>query len=262
MSNFQSIVCDLDGVLYLAAEPVPGAGEALRALADAGIDLWFVTNNSTRTADDTAAKISLRTGYPASAGQVVTSAMSTAAHLRGHVGSAMVLGGDGLVRALTAAGISVLDASDAPEGDPAEVDAVVIGLDLHLSYRRLAAATAAVRAGARLVASNIDATFPTPKGLAPGAGSMVAAVERATDRTAEPCGKPHEPMLRFLADRMAPGPVLVVGDRLDTDLSLGWAAGWATALVLTGVTTDDESQDPRIDMVLASIAELPAALGL
>lgn len=262
MSNFQSIVCDLDGVLYLASEAVPGAGEALQALAGAGIELWFVTNNSTRTADDTAAKISLRTGYPASPGQVVTSAMATAEHLRHDIASAMVLGGDGLVRELTAAGIVVLDPSDVPEGVPAEVDAVVVGLDLHLTYGRLAAATAAVRAGARLVASNIDATFPTPQGLAPGAGSMVAAVERATDRTAEPCGKPQQPMLRFLADRIAPGPVLVVGDRLDTDLALGWAAGWATALVLTGVATVDDSQDPRIDLVLGSIAELPAALGL
>ena len=262
MSNFRSIVCDLDGVLYLAAEPVPGAGAALAAVAAAGADLWFVTNNSTRTPDDVAAKISLRTGYPARADQVVTSALSTAAHLRGVAASALVLGGEGLVQALTDVGIAVVDASEPAENEAAEVDAVVIGLDHALSYRRLAAATAAVRAGARLVASNIDATYPTPHGLDPGAGSMVAAVERASGRTAEPCGKPHEPMRRFLADRLAPGPVLVVGDRLDTDLALGWASGWATALVLTGVTTADEAGDPRIDMVLPSIAALPTALGL
>lgn len=262
MSNFRSIVCDLDGVLYLGAEPVPGAGAALAAVADAGIELWFVTNNSTRSPADVADKITLRTGYPARPERVVSSALSTAEHLRGHVASAMVFGGDGLVQALTDVGIVVMEVSDAPDEGPADVAAVVVGLDYALTYRRLSAAVAAVRAGARLVASNIDATYPTPQGLAPGAGSIVAAVECASGRTAEPCGKPYEPMRRLLAERMAPGEVLVVGDRLDTDLTLGWTAGWATALVLTGVATPEDAADPRIDMTLTSIADLPAALGL
>ncbi len=262
MTNLRSIVCDLDGVLYLGSETVPGAGRTLETLESAGIDLWFVTNNSTKTPEEVAAKIVLRTGYQARPERVVTSALAAADLLAGTVSSALVLGEPGLRTALTDAGITAIDASDVPGPGPAEVDAVVVGLDYGFTYQRLAAASMAVRAGARLVGSNGDATFPTPHGQAPGAGSMVAAVEKASGVVAELCGKPHPAMRRLLASRLADGPVLVVGDRIDTDLELGWAEGWATALVLTGVGRTGDTGAGKIDHVLPSIAELPAALGL
>jgi 4-nitrophenyl phosphatase len=110
------------------------------------------------------------------------------------------------------------------------------------------------------VASNTDATLPTPDGLLPGAGSIVAALETATGRTAEVAGKPHEPMRRLLSERIGTGPVWVVGDRADTDLALARAGGWTGVLVLTGVTRDPGSADPAADLVTGSLAEFAGRL--
>lgn len=255
MGNFTTVVCDLDGVLYRGPEPVAGAGAALEEIAAAGIRLLFATNNSTRTAAEVAAVIESRTRYPASPADVVTSAMATAHHLAGVARSVYVVGGRGLPPTLSAAGIPIVESWR-------EADCVVVGLDPNLTYEKLADATLAVRAGARLVATNDDATFPTPQGLVPGAGALVAALERATGRHAEVCGKPHEPMRRLLRELAGAGPVLVVGDRVETDIALGMAEGWATVVTLTGVSTPEEAQRAGADHMVASIADLPPILGI
>ncbi len=144
-----------------------------------------------------------------------------------------------------------------------EADAVVTGLDFNLSYASLVGATLAVQHGATFYATNDDSTYPTAEGLYPGAGSISAVVERATGLTPIVCGKPYEPM-RTLLEQYAGDHPLIVGDRADTDIALGKAEGWATALVMTGVTTDvgDIPHRYKPDIVLESLAELPAALGL
>lgn len=252
-----AVVCDLDGVVYVERTPIPGAGGALQALADAGIMLVFVTNNSTKSADDVVAGIAATTGFVADPRRVVTSGMATAHYLQGLADSAYVVGGKGLATALVDAGIEVTE-------DWRRADAVVAGLDRDLSYEKLRRATLALRSGARFVASNVDATFPGEDGQYPGGGSIVAALETASDRTAFVCGKPHEPARALVSQLVGDSNVLVVGDRLETDIAMADAAGWQSALVLTGVTDAEELQpgSPRASVVLSSIRDLPGYLGI
>lgn len=255
MGNFATVVCDLDGVLYRGPEPVEGAGATLDEIAAAGIRLLFVTNNSTRTVEEVAAVIESRTRHQVDPADVVTSAMATAHHLAGATQGVFVIGGRGLPPTLAAVDIPIVESWR-------EADCVVVGLDPTLTFEKLADATLAIRAGARFVATNDDATFPTPQGLVPGAGSLVAALECATARRAEVCGKPHGPMRVLLGDLAGEGPVLVIGDRVETDIALGLAEGWTTVVTLTGVSTPDEALASGADHVVASVADLPAILGL
>lgn len=248
-----TIICDLDGVVYLGDEPVPGAGASLDRLDREGYRVVFCTNNSSRRRRDLAAKIAQVSGYPAKPSQVLSSATAAARLVAGSSAHALVVGGEGIDEALAEAGVEVTD-------DWRKADTVMVGLDRRLSYERLASATLALRDGARFVATNRDATFPSPRGLLPGAGSMVAALEAASGRSAETAGKPHEPMRELLRAAAGEGPVWVVGDRPDTDLAMAHAEGWQAVLVLTGVTTAPDSVDPSPGLVLDSIAELPAAL--
>ena len=138
-----------------------------------------------------------------------------------------------------------------------EARAVVAGLDLSLTYESLTRAVMAVERGSRFVATNTDVTYPTPEGLWPGAGALVAAVEAATGVTAEVAGKPHLPMRSLLEERLAGRGVAVIGDRAETDVALGVAEGGQTILVLTGVTTSPAGADPKPDHVVASIVDIP-----
>lgn len=255
MSNSRTVVCDLDGVLYRGADAIVGAGEALQRLRAAGWCVLYATNNSTRTAAEVAATIKTRTGFAADAGDVVTSGMATAHHLRGTVDAVSVIGGQGLAPTIEAAGIRIVP------GDSDLIEAVVVGLDRALTYDKLAAATLAVRRGARLVATNDDPTFPTPEGLVPGAGSLVAALERATDRVAEVCGKPHRPMAELVAALAGDGEIVMIGDRIETDIQFGIDNGWHTVLVLTGVTGAEAAAASGAGKVISSIVELPELLG-
>ena len=251
----EALVCDLDGVLYRGNEAIAGAGAALATLAGAGVDLVFVTNNSTKTAAEAAAKISALTGFPARAADVVTSAQAAVHLLVPGTPPTLLFGAAGARGPLEEAGIPVVD-------DWHVAEAVVAGLDLSLTYESLTRAVMAVGHGARFIATNTDVTYPTPEGLWPGAGALVAAVEAATGVTPEVAGKPHAAMRNLLGDRLAGRRVAVVGDRPETDLVLGGAEGWETILVLTGVTTTPDGVSPTPDHVVASIADVPALFGL
>ena len=252
----RAIACDLDGVIYVDTQGVPGAGAALDQLVAAGFNLIFVTNNSTKTQRDVRDHIAQRTGFAGPA-EVVTSGMATAGELVGVAERVLVIGGAGLVTTLEAHGLEVV-------ADWRRAEAVVVGLDRDLSYGKLSEATLAIRAGAGFYATNADATYPMPDGLYPGGGAIVAFLERSTDVPAIICGKPHAPARAMVRKLAGGGGVLVVGDRAETDIGMGIAEGWATALVLTGVV-DDPGQiaaEYRPDLVLGSIADLPAALGI
>lgn len=253
MSNSTAVVCDLDGVILRGNAAIAGAGAALDALMAAGHEIVFATNNSTRTPLDVATRIRDLARFAAEPEQVVTSAQATAHHLRERVESVFIIGEDGLAAALREAGIEVV-------ADAGGADAVVVGLDRAVTYDKLAAATLAVRAGALLVASNTDATFPTAAGLVPGAGTFVAALERSTGVTAVPCGKPHDPMADLVAARVGSDSVIMVGDRIETDIEFGRRHGWTTVLVLTGVTSREQSVGCAADHVLDSVADLPGVV--
>ena len=251
-----TVVCDIDGVLVLGNQPIAGAGETLDLLRAAGFSLVFVTNNSTRTPAMIRRHVHEVTGFDPGSDHVLSSGMAAARHIRGVVSRVFVLGSDGLRDTLREGGVDVtLDWSEA--------DAVVSGMDFAVSYAALAHAGLAVQNGATFYATNDDASYPRPDGLYPGAGALQAVVERTTGVAPIVCGKPYSPMREMLEDVGGSHP-MVVGDRPDTDIALGKAEGWATALVLTGVTGSVETVPAELlpTIVLESISALPTALGI
>lgn len=243
-----NLVCDLDGVVYLGGRAIPGSAEALKELTESGWQVVFCTNNSSRTPTQVAAKLADVTGFEAEPSQVITSAQAAATLLASQRPPTLVLGGDGIREALTEVGIRLVERA-------VEAEAVVVGLALDLSYSSLREAVRAVVGGARLIATNLDATYPSEDGPWPGGGAIVAAVETASGVKAEPAGKPWPPMRALIQARLAPGSVWVVGDRPDTDLALAREAGWSAALVLSGVTRPDDDIRPAPDLVVADLAE-------
>lgn len=246
-----SWVLDLDGVLWLADQPVPGAPEAVGRLRAAGRSVLFLTNNSSLTIAQYVAKLASM-GVPAAEEEVVTSAQA-AASLLAPGSSALVCGGPGVREALVRRGVVVLARPPA--------DAVVLGWDRSFDFSRLALATEAVLGGSRLVGTNGDATYPTPGGVLPGAGALLAAVSYATGAEPTVAGKPHRPTIELLAAR-AEAVEVVVGDRPSTDGRLAAALGVPFALVHTGVTPPDHGDlDPVPDVEGADLgAVVDAAL--
>jgi 4-nitrophenyl phosphatase len=238
-------VLDLDGVVWLSDEPIAGAADAVARLRARGERVLFATNNSAVRLADQEAKLE-GFGIPAR-GDVVTSAMA-AARLVEPGERALVAGGPGIVEALEARGATPVRDGDA--------DAVVVGFHRDFDYERMRIAVRAVQRGARLVATNDDATYPTPDGPIPGGGAIVAAIAYASGVTPVVAGKPHAPMADLV--RAIGGDAgTVVGDRPETDGAFARTLGYAFALVLTGVTHEsDLPVDPAPDEVAASLAAL------
>jgi glycerol-1-phosphatase len=228
---YDALLFDLDGVLYRGDDPVAGAPETIHALREAGATIRFLTNNSARTPDEVAERLR-RMGIEADAAEVVTSANATAALLRreGASGTAYVIGENGIRTALAGIGIQVVD------GEPQRADLVVVGWDRDLTYDRLRIAALLIQRGARLVATNADATYPAADGLWPGGGAILAAVVTATGATPTVVGKPSRPMFEAAAEATGARHPLVIGDRLDTDVAGAAAMGWDSLLVLTGAS--------------------------
>jgi HAD superfamily hydrolase (TIGR01450 family) len=247
-----TILCDLDGVIYRGARALPGVPEALERLLATGISIYFITNNSTRTPQATAEKISTLTGVPTEADQVLTSGMAAMTMLGAPDGPVLVVGEDGLREAVEDGGLTVTD-------DPSAARSVVVGLTRSLSYEMISGAMQAIRAGARFVATNDDTTFPTEDGLAPGCGAIVAAIAAASGRAPEVAGKPNEPMRDLIRSRVG-RDAWVIGDRVDTDIALAATEpGWRSVLVLTGITDIDQARGGEADFV---VADFPAAVDL
>ncbi|RYG44700.1 HAD-IIA family hydrolase [bacterium] len=221
---------DLDGTLFRGSVAIPGAAEAVNALRARGAAIRFLTNNSTRTRDEFAAKLR-GFGYVAEDREVYSTAAGTAFHLNeSGLKSAFVVGEIGLKATLAESGIAVVEEGPA--------DAVVVGLARNFSYDMLKEAMERIRAGAAFVATNPDKTYPVEGGgLIPGAGSIVAAVRACSGVEPFIVGKPNPFLVRAAVAelRLNPEEVLVVGDRLDTDIEAGKAAGCPTWLVLSGV---------------------------
>lgn len=244
-------VIDLDGVVRLGAQPVAGAAGAVARLRSAGEDVAFVTNNSSQTRAEVAAELD-ELGIPDAAPLVITSAMAVATLIR--PGERVLLcGGPGIAEALVERGADVVTEGGA--------DAVVVGFHRTFDYDRMAVAARAVRNGARLVASNDDAAYPTPDGLAPGAGAILAGIARAAgDPPVLVAGKGHPPMLELVRHRLGPHGV-VVGDRPDTDGRFARDLGYRFALVLSGVTRiEDLPVDPTPDLIADDLAGVVDAL--
>lgn len=237
VDGYDLVILDLDGVVYLGPDPIPGAVEAVNRLHQLGMALMFATNNAARRPDEVAAHL-VDLGIPADADEVQTSSQAAAALLAERLPSGskvLVVGTDGLAAEVAAGGLTpVASADDGPV-------AVVQGYGPNVGWPELAEACIAVRAGALWVATNADRTLPSPRGPLPGNGSLVAALGTALDRRPdEVVGKPAPTLFQRAAQRTGASRPLVVGDRLDTDIEGVRRAGMDSMLVLTGVSTAED----------------------
>lgn len=253
------ILCDLDGVVWLAHRPIPGSVEAIARLRAAGHRVLFVTNNSSARVEDQEAALGA-IGIPAT-GDVLTSAQAAAILV--HPGErALVCGGDGVVQALQARGVETVLSSD-PGADGAAFDAVVVGWHRTFDYVGLTRAAQAVHGGARLVGTNDDATYPTPDGPIPGGGSILAAVATAAGVTPVIAGKPYSPMADLVRGVVGDDAALLavmVGDRPSTDGLFAATLGCRYAHVDSGVTPPGTLVSPTPDLAVADLAAVAEAV--
>lgn len=231
---YDTCVLDLDGVVYVGAEAVPGAPQHLAAARKDGMHLAYVTNNAARP-PDAVAKHLARLGIETAVSDVVTSAQAAArllADLLPHGSTVFLLGGEGLAVALAERGlVPVTD----PESDPRPV-AVAQGYSPDTPWRQVVAGAMLVRDGLPWVASNTDMTLPTANGPGPGNGTLVRLVADYSGHEPVVAGKPQPPLFQETLRRVGGQRPLLVGDRLDTDIAGARNVGWDSLLVLTGVT--------------------------
>jgi 4-nitrophenyl phosphatase len=272
------LLVDLDGVVYRGAEPVPGVAALLAERAAAGDDVVYVTNNSMHYRADYVTRLASM-GAPVAADRVVSSPRATALYLAERepgIRRVLTVGASGLDRELRDVGLDVVAAAHVAERMAKEgldgwaaagrPDAVVTGLDPQLTYLRIAAAADCIRAGARFIATNRDPVYPTERGLRPGAGSVVAAIEVASGVSPLVIGKP-EPLLLVEAAHAVgadPASAVVIGDGLGTDIAAARAVGARSVLILTGVSSRAEAdvlaEELRPTAVAADAAELAVIL--
>lgn len=252
------VVCDLDGVVWLGDEPIPGSAAAVEALRAAGHRVLFATNFSFAPVEETERKLE-RCGIPAQ-GDVVTSAQA-AAHVVHPGERVLVCAGPGVVQAVEQRGASVVTRG--------RIDAVIVGFHRTFDFEVMSRASSAVRGGARLIGTNDDATYPTPQGEIPGGGAILASVEVASGCAALVAGKPHQPMADLVRHMLGFGAgsgkdavgarMVMVGDRPSTDGLFARRLGCRYAQVWSGVTAQHDSVEPRPDLSadsLAGIADL------
>jgi HAD superfamily hydrolase (TIGR01450 family) len=239
-SVYDLAMLDLDGVVYVGPDAVPGAAEALKVARDNDIRLAYITNNAARTPHEVAEHLRALSMPGVSDGDVVTSAQAVA-HLVADAlpaGSAVLLvGGEGLRSPLEERGLRCVTSMD---DGPA---AVVQGFHPDVGWRQLSEAAFAIQAGLPWFASNTDLTIPTARGIAPGNGSLVQAIRNATGASPVVAGKPEKALFDETIERMGGTRPLMVGDRLDTDIDGAIRAGTDSLAVLTGVSTLQEIID-------------------
>ena len=250
------VLCDLDGVVWLAHQPIPGSVRAIASLREAGIRVVFVTNNSFSTYEEQVAALG-SIGIPAE-GDIVTSAMSAATAMKSGW-RVLVCGGRGLIEEIGRVTNDVVVAYNEPMA-AGDFDAVVVGFHREFNYQVLTDALTAVRGGAVLIGSNDDPTYPTPNGPIPGGGSILAAIEKASGVTPTVTGKPYGPMaklVRELCGDVAPEEMVMIGDRSDTDGGFAKVLGARFAMVLSGVMDAADAVDADIFAAdLSVVAEI------
>jgi len=238
-NQFDGFLVDLDGVVWVGRELVPGSVDALRKLHEMGKELVFVTNNPGRPPATYVERLR-SAGVEVEDDRVVTAGVTTARLAAGRVGagaSALVIGAPGLKEATAEAGLELLAGEAAREAE-----AVLVSGHREFDYEELLAATRALQAGASLFATSRDPTLPMPDGPWPGTGAVLAAVETASGKTAEIGGKP-EPHLFEQARALIPDAerVAMVGDRIASDIVGAQGAGLPGVLVLSGACTREDA---------------------
>lgn len=249
-----TVLCDMDGVVWLAHREIPGASRAVNLLREAGVTVGFVTNNSFSTrADhqDHLAAIGIECGD-----HLFTSAMAAATAIEPGM-RVFLCGGRGLAEEIERKGATVMYAHH-HRGCP-EADAVVVGLHLEMDYGTISDAARLVRDGALFVASNTDPIYPTPDGPVPGGGSVVAAITTAAGSAPLVTGKPHQPLADLVTASVGSlhDSSWFVGDRHDTDGGFARRLGCRFAHVLSGT---EKLAAPGADLVARDLAEVAGML--
>lgn len=253
LDQIKALILDADGVVWKGNNPIGDLNQIFKKLNENGIEYCFATNNSSKTIDKYLERFK-SFQIPVTKEQIFTSGKTTAEilkkqHPKG--GNVFVVGMKGLKQTLSEAGFNHSDTNPL---------AVIVGLDTEVTYSKLRTATLMIRQGIPFIATNADKTFPSPEGLVPGAGSIVAALIASSDIKPEVIGKPHTPIfegaLTYLNKRSE--EVLVVGDRLETDIAGGQDVGCKTAVVLSGVSTREMSEawKPPPDMIADNLSQI------
>ncbi|GEL07797.1 TIGR01457 family HAD-type hydrolase [Salisediminibacterium halotolerans] len=238
--NYQGYLIDLDGTMYRGEETIDAAAKFVERLNEKNIPHLFVTNNSSRTPEQVAEKLSAM-NIPATAKDVFTTSMATANYIYDQFGTASVymIGEEGLSQALKDKGMKL---------STTQPKAVVIGIDRAINYEKLSNACLAVRAGAAFISTNADVAIPSEEGLLPGNGSITSVVSVSTGRSPQFIGKPESVIVDQALDVLGTdrSETLMVGDNYDTDIMAGINAEMDTLLVHTGVTSPRELQEKAV----------------
>ena len=253
------LIIDMDGVLWRGKQPLPGLERFFETLHRLTIRFVLATNNATKSREEYLAKLE-QFGLNVGDEAILTSPQATASYLARHAPQAQVfvIGEAGLIAELRAAGLCVVNER------PERATHVVVGLDRGLTYAKLAEACLLIRRGAAFIGTNPDLTFPSERGLVPGNGAVLAALQAATGVAPLIIGKPQPEMILQAMARMncTPENTAMIGDRLDTDILGGQRAGLTTILMLSGVTGREDLNRSAIapDYVFANLDELADAL--
>jgi len=249
----KALILDMDGVLWRENDPIGDLNAIFRGFHETGLKVMLATNNATRTPAQYVEKITSLGGI-VEEDQIVNSSMGVTYLLKKRFpqgGPVYAIGEIGLIRALEQEGFIQSE----------EPGLAVIGsMDREINFQKLKKATLLIRSGIPFYFTNPDRTFPTPEGLIPGAGSLLAALEAASDVTPIIAGKPSTTLFEFALERLGTKPeeTLVVGDRLETDILGGQRAGCKTALVLSGIATKEEAEawQPKSDLIVNDLSDL------
>lgn len=254
---YDSFLIDLDGVIYVGENPTYKAPQILNKLYKAGKEIIFITNDPRRSSSQYATKLT-KIDINAPATNIVTSATALSIHIQRKYNTnskkAFVIGSDNLKKEVKKIGLELIS-----KKSKVNCDFVIVGGDNRVDYNDLKKATLCIRNGAQFFATNNDPYYPTPDGLVPATGALVAALEIASSTKATIVGKPKRIMFNIAKSLLAnKSRIAVIGDRLDTDIAGGKKAGFSTILTLTGSTKMDEVKSSKIkpDYVIKNLSYL------
>lgn len=256
-SNIKALIIDMDGVVWKSDSPIGDLADTFNRIRTRGLKFAFATNNSTKTSEQYVERLS-KFDVPVEPWQIITSSQAAAHALskdfpRGT--KVFMIGEDGIQTALKEEGFEILSIENA-----SQAQAVVMGIDRNINFDKASEATLLIRKGIPFYATNADKTFPTPRGEIPGSGAWLSVITTATDVEPIVAGKPSPVLVELSMEKLGTKKeeTLVVGDRLETDIAAGQAAGCPCALVLSGISTREQAErwKPKIDMIADDLASL------
>jgi 4-nitrophenyl phosphatase len=256
-SNIKALILDMDGVIWKADAPIGDLAATFQRIRERGLKYVFATNNSTKTSEQYVDRLNAF-GVEAEPWQVITSSQAAARAIAQTFPPGtkiLVIGEDGLRIPIEREGLKMVSLEDA-----SRAQVVVMGMDRGVTFEKLSEATLLIRRGIPFYATNTDKTFPTPRGQIPGAGAWISVITTATNVEPIVTGKPFPSLMELSLDKLGTKreETLVVGDRLETDIAAGQAVGCPTALVLSGVSTQEQAANwnPAPDLIVSDLSEL------